>query len=99
MLLSNPGMKCKVYPDNNEELKMHYKANSNNVCDYEGDLYTLLSSIPEGTVDVVVSGSVTSKNTNHHFFNGIPIISSIENGKNFNMFYIYISYHVYLIKE
>ena len=88
MLLSNPGMKCKVYPDNNEELKMHYKSNSNNVCDYEGDLYNLLSSIPEGTVDVVVSGSTTSKNTNHHFFNGIPIISSIQNGKNFNIVYL-----------
>ena len=88
VLLSDPSMKCQEYPADNEELKLNIMSNSNNICQYEGELFNLLSLLPEKTVDVVISTSGESDSLNHHFFNGIPIISANKNGKNFNVIYL-----------
>ena len=88
VLLSNPSMKCTNPPADNKVLKLNKVSTSNNICDYEGELYTLLSSLPQGTVDVVISGAGSSNALNHHFFNGIPIVSSNKNGENMNIVYL-----------
>ena len=88
VLLSNPSMKCTNPPTDNKVLKLNKLSTSNNICNYEGELYTLLASLPQGTVDVVISSAGSSNALNHHFYNGIPIISANKNGENMNIVYL-----------
>jgi 5'-nucleotidase len=56
------------------------------LCDKDQEIVKLLSSIPSGTVDGVVSGHTHT--VVHHFVAGVPVIQGGANGRYFNLIHL-----------
>ena len=63
---------------------MHKQLDIQEACDKNLDLYNLINSIESGIVDAVVAGY---SHEVHHFINGIPAISPINNDLYTNIIY------------
>ena len=84
VLLSHIGLGCGK--GNNVTLNMYKPKDEQESCDTNSDLYNLINSIEEGTIDAVVTGH--SHREVHHWIKDIPIISPINNGIYANIIYL-----------
>ena len=84
VLLSHIGIGCGK--GNNVTLNMYKPTDEQESCNEDSDLYNLINSIEEGTIDAVVTGH--SHREVHHWIKNIPIISPINNGIYANIIYL-----------
>ena len=84
ILLSHIGCECGI--GNNLVLNMYRPSDIQEACDKDLDLYKLINSIESGVIDAVVTGH--SHREVHHFINGIPVISPVNNGLYANIIYL-----------
>ena len=84
VLLSHIGLGCGK--GNNVTLNMYKSTDEQESCNTDSDLYKLINSIDEGTIDAVVTGH--SHREVHHWIKDIPIISPINNGIYANIIYL-----------
>ncbi|MGZ3709068.1 MAG: bifunctional metallophosphatase/5'-nucleotidase, partial [Bdellovibrionota bacterium] len=67
-------------------LLMRKPTDAQGECDSDGEMVRLLRSLPEGTVDAVVSGH--SHQVVHHWIAGIPVIQGGAFGRYFNLIWL-----------
>ena len=84
LLLANVGIDCGDVKTMN--LNIYNSASTQDLCDNENDLYQLLASLDEGTIDAVITGQ--SHKQVHHWVSGIPIVSNIDKGLYTSVLYL-----------
>ena len=84
VLLSHLPTQCGA--NNNLTLNLYKPSDEQEPCSKDSDLYKLLDSLDEGTIDAVVTGH--SHREAHHFINNIPVISPVNNGLYANILYL-----------
>ena len=84
VLLAHIGLGCGV--GNNLTLNLYKPTDEQEECSKSSDLYKLIYDINDGVIDAVVTGH--SHREVHHFINGIPIVSPINNGLYANIIYL-----------
>lgn len=85
ILLSHVGMKCLNDGEAKMELKMRTKYTSQKQCEDNEEIYILLNALPKHTVDAVIAAH--KHDVTHHWINGTPVISSLNNGVYANVLY------------
>jgi 2',3'-cyclic-nucleotide 2'-phosphodiesterase (5'-nucleotidase family) len=84
ILLSHIGIGCGQ--TDNLTLNLYKPSDIQETCSKNSDLYKLIYSLEEGTIDAVVTGH--SHREVHHFIKNIPVISPINNGLYANIIYL-----------
>lgn len=92
ILIAHAGLKYKL--ENNENcsilknlLKLqNWDLKNSESCGVKGEIVDLINELPEGTVDLVVSGH--THQITHCFIKGVPIVSGTSNGKYVNVVYL-----------
>lgn len=88
ILLSHAGMKClnKEEKEDKMKLRIRDKDTAQKECRKDDEVYQILQSLPQGTVDAVIAGH--KHDSTHHWVKGTPIMSNRENGVNANVLYL-----------
>ena len=87
LLLSHFGIECyKQSLKERNTYNIYSKKDKFTECDDNEELYSVLEYLTTKEVDVIVSGH-THFNV-HQFFNDIPVISNLNDGKNFHLMYL-----------
>jgi 5'-nucleotidase len=81
VIVTHAGLFCDdhIHP----EAKIRTPDETQGVCEKNGEIVSLVESLPRGTVDAVVSGHTHS--IVHHWINGVPIIQGSSSAKFFNV--------------
>ncbi len=89
ILLAHAGLLCKQSRKTSDimKLKIWNKENSQNLCEGQEELAYFLRDFPQDTVDLILSGHTHTPN--HYYFNDIPIVNSLNNGKYVSMVYLH----------
>ena len=89
ILLSHAGLICKMTKKTSDimKLKIWNKENALNLCQGQEELAYFLQDFPQDTVDLILSGHTHTPN--HYYFNDIPIVNSMNNGKYISMIYLH----------
>ena len=89
ILLSHAGLICKLTKKTSDimKLKIWNKENALNLCQGQEELAYFLQDFPQDTVDLILSGHTHTPN--HYYFNDIPIVNSMNNGKYISMIYLH----------
>ena len=88
VLLSHAGINCKNINEITDiyKLQLWDMYNSKNICEGEGEIIKLINELPSNIVDLVIAGH--THQISHFFFNGIPVVSSLSNGRYANVAYL-----------
>lgn len=85
ILLIHTGFTCK---DQKEEVKTSItNPQSTSSCNAEGELQTILSELPEGTIDLALGGHLHYNQ--HSFINKVPAVTPKDSLLYFNIAYLY----------
>lgn len=88
VIVGHVGQSCDISPSTKNQIRK--EGDTVGDCDKSDEVYQLLSSIPRGTVDAMVSGH--SHTIVHHWINGVPVIQSGSRGHQFHL--LYLEYNV-----
>lgn len=86
ILLAHVGMKCLNDGEAKLNLEIRTKYSKQKNCEDYDEMYILLNTLPKHTVDAVVAAH--KHDVTHHWINGTPVISSLNNGVYANIFYL-----------
>ncbi len=84
LLLTHLGISCGT--EKTMELNMYKSQTPQDLCNNEDELYQLIVSLDKNTIDGVITGHKHQQV--HHWVNGVPIMSSIDQGFYANIMYI-----------
>jgi 5'-nucleotidase len=85
VVTSHVGISCNYINYDKHKLGLHTVNTKADGCKNETEIYMLLNSLPEGTIDAVVGGH--THELAHHFINNIPVIQTTNGG-----FYSHVLY-------
>jgi len=91
------GLACLNEDEEKIVLRIRIEKDIQGTCEQTDEMYKLLHSLPDGTVDAVVSGHI--HNGVHHWINKIPVIQNPDGGDYFNVMYLTFDYNLNLVKE
>ena len=89
ILLAHAGLICRQSSKTTDimKLKIWNKENSKNICVGQEELAYFLNDFPQDTVDLILSGHTHTPN--HYYFDDIPVVNSLNNGKYISMIYLH----------
>jgi 5'-nucleotidase len=86
VIAAHAGVKCNPSKPELAGLRIRKPTDPQSQCNNEDEIVRLLKSLPEGTVDAVVSGHTHT--VVHHWIGGIPVIQGGAFGKYINLIYL-----------
>jgi 2',3'-cyclic-nucleotide 2'-phosphodiesterase (5'-nucleotidase family) len=85
LVTSHVGVQCPNDIDEKMRLMIRNISTPQAQCRDSDEMYVLLQNLPNGTLDGVIGGHV--HDVVHHWFNGIPMVQSVNGGFYFNVLY------------
>ena len=86
ILLAHVGLKCLNDGNSKLELTIRDRKTPQEECEHSEELHILLNRLPKHTVDLVIAAH--KHDVTHHWINGTPVISSLNNGVYANIAYL-----------